>query len=128
MTRLALLFTALGALVACAAPSAAARPPIKSMETGCAIREIQRRGGVELVPVVWSRRSIEGNYSFTIDKIGRSGSSSVAQGGPVDVHPGHAEQLGSVAIGQRPMGYRARLVVTDGVQPVCIAKAPDRGA
>ena len=126
MTRLAFLFAALGALAACAAPGADALPPVRGADTGCAIREVQGRAGVELSPIVWSRRPVSGEYSFTVDKYGLGGSASVEQGGPLDIGPGRTERLGSVAVGERPMRYRARLVVSDRGRPVCVATAPDR--
>lgn len=117
-------------LAACATPAtpvAEARPAYRdAAPVSCAIRESRGRGGVELVPVVWSTRPMAGSYAFSVDKYGRAGSASVEQGGDVRVRPGRAEALGSVEVGARPLQYRARLVISDRAGPVCVATAPRR--
>ncbi|MBU6372385.1 MAG: hypothetical protein KJS97_06605 [Alphaproteobacteria bacterium] len=131
MKILASALAAAAVLAACATPAppvADARPAYRdAAPVSCAIRESRGRGGVALVPVVWSSRPMAGSYEFSVDKISRSGSASVEQGGAVRVAPGRAETLGSVDMGARPLRYTARLVVSDRVGPVCVATAP-RGA
>jgi len=131
MKVIASALAAAAVLAACATPAppaADARPAYRdTAPVSCAVRESRGRDGVDLVPIVWSARPMTGSYAFSVDKVGRSGSASVEQGGEVRVNPGRAEKLGAVALGARPMRYTARLVVSDRVGPVCVATAP-RGA
>ena len=76
--------------------------------------------GIRVTPIVNADKSMSGEYSLTITKIGRAGSSDISQGGPFDASRGERVRLSSSEFSmERGAKFRAVLEVRAGGREVC---------
>lgn len=117
-----------------AAPVPSPSPPIEAVEVAdppplrvarpgyatCRILTERTRNGVAFTAVGEFDRAVSGDYSFTITKRGRSGSSDIVQDGPFRARAGETRALGNAEISiERRGGYRAVLKVYANGRQIC---------
>lgn len=98
-------------------------PPLRAARPGyatCRILTDRTRNGVAFTAIGEFDRSVSGDYSFTVTKRGRSGSSDLVQDGPFRARAGSTETLGNAEISvERNGGYRAVLKVYSNGRQIC---------
>jgi len=87
---------------------------LASTDVSCEIRMTRAPGGVGLEAVAFGHGSVEGSYSFNIEKSGSSGGSNIAQAGEFSLESGAEQVLASGGLGlARADSYSADLVLMD---------------
>ena len=98
-------------------------PPLRAARPGyatCRILMDRTRNGVAFTAIGEFDRPVSGDYSFTVTKRGRSGSSDLVQDGPFRARAGSTETLGNAEISvDRNGGYRAVLKVYSNGRQIC---------
>ena len=86
----------------------------------CDIDIARTSNGIRVTPVVRTDKSMSGEYSLVITKIGRAGSSDISQGGPFDAARGKNVRLSTSEFSmERGAKFRAVLKVRSGGREVC---------
>jgi hypothetical protein len=98
-------------------------PPLRVAPRGyatCRILTDRTRNGVAFTAIGEFDRPVSGDYSFTVTKRGRSGSSDLVQDGPFRARAGSSQTLGNAEISvDRNGGYRAVLKVYSNGRQIC---------
>ncbi|WP_062944018.1 curli-like amyloid fiber formation chaperone CsgH (plasmid) [Rhizobium leguminosarum] len=88
----------------------------------CEIKATPGEGMVRLDALVHADKHVGGTYTFHVEKVGDSGSSTVSQSGDFDAVEGHAAILGSVSLDSKGAKYKATLDVVVGDKSFSCAK------
>jgi hypothetical protein len=95
IAAIALLLAAAGGTAGIAAATAQ-KSPLR-----CEIRTIRQGDMMTLQGVVLSDTAVNGTYAFTVEGSGRSGASSIRQGGAFSAMAGSSSTAGTVSLGAR---------------------------
>jgi hypothetical protein len=106
------------ALAPAPAPAPAVVAPSRA-SLSCDISVKRTPYGVRVTPVVRSSRSVAGEYSLVITKIGSGGSSDIRQGGPFEMSSGREELGVSEFSLERNAKFKATLKVRANGREVC---------
>lgn len=112
------------------APSAALRAPapvsppavVQKVKArfSCDIDIARTSSGIRVTPIVRADKSLSGEYSLVITKIGKAGSSDISQGGPFDAARGERVRLSASEFSmERGAKFRAVLKVRAGGREIC---------
>jgi hypothetical protein len=98
----ATLLIGAGAAVATAGPS--------PDPNRCEIVAEKHGAGVSIIGLYYAAKALEGEYTFRVRGVGRSGSTDISQGGEFSVSPSHPAEIGHVMLGGIGASYDAILV------------------
>lgn len=117
MAALALILVPAGALATMATADQSVGP------VRCEIRATPEGGMVLLEALAYADRNVSGTYSFHVESTGRTGGTSIEQGGAFNAAPGKPATLGAVTLDAKAGVYDAKLeVAVDGKSIGCAAR------